>query len=214
MYKFFLFISLFICINAEELPTTTDNNTTTQVKDSIQINNDAINNEDSILPQNTSVSDFFTPAPIVDDTFASFVVGYQLLLKNNEKVKHGIFFAIDRGWSFIDNMLLLALSLDGSAGGFYAINLNLKLGGRFLDGRIIPNISFGYGLLNHFENGVQQNLHGANATISLFIDIIKGIGIEIGYRVGLHPFHTIKKTNITKNIQSVMLNLKFMDFDL
>lgn len=170
--------------------------------------------EFSILPENTKIEDLFSPAAVIEDTFASFVVGYQALFKSDERLKHGIFFAIDRGWLFVDNKLLLAMSLDGSVGGFYSLNLHAKLSGRFLDGRIIPSLSLGYGLLNHFEGESQHNLHGASATLGLFVDIIKGIGLEASYRVGLHPWHTIKKTPIHKNIQSFMINIKFMDFSI
>lgn len=170
--------------------------------------------EFSILPENTKIEDLFSPAAVIEDTFASFVVGYQALFKSDERLKHGIFFAIDRGWLFVDNKLLLAMSLDGSVGGFYSLNLHAKLSGRFLDGRIIPSLSLGYGLLNHFEGESQHNLHGASATLGLFVDIIKGIGLEASYRVGLHPWHTIKRTPIHKNIQSFMINIKFIDFSI
>lgn len=163
--------------------------------------------------ENTKLKDLFSPAAIVDDTFASFLVGYQALFKDDNKTRQGIFFAIDRGWLLVNNQLILALSLDGSVGGFYSLNLNGKIEGRFLD-RLYPSFEIGYGLVNHMEGGVQNNLHGASATMGLFVDIMKGIGLEASYRVGLHQWHTIRRTPIHKMIQSFMLNIKFLDFSL
>lgn len=203
--------------SSKSLESTQESTTTPQdskKNDTDSATKESSDDDFSILPENTKVEDLFSPAPVIEDTFASFVVGYQALFKSNERLKHGIFFAIDRGWLFVDNKLLVAMSLDGSVGGFYSLNLNAKLSGRFLDGRIIPSLSLGYGLLNHFEGESQHNLHGASATLEFFVDIIKGIGLEASYRVGLHPWHTIKKTPIRKNIQSFMINIKFMDFSI
>ncbi|MDE6886988.1 MAG: hypothetical protein K2P17_08150 [Helicobacteraceae bacterium] len=167
-----------------------------------------------------SLKELFIPAVVVEDSFGSFVVGYQMLFKNRTEHKHGIFFALDRGWLVWSDILFVGMSLDGTAGSFYSINLNVKTGARLMEGRLSPSISFGYGLFNHNQidlqtnKEIQYNLHGANATLSLFVDIFRGIGIEFSYRVGLHPFHTIKKTDITRNIQSFMINLKFIDFSI
>lgn len=170
------------------------------------------NQNDTSLPD-TKLKDLFSPAIILDDTFASFVVGYQALFKDDSKTRQGMFFAIDRGWLLTDNKLILALSLDGSVGGFYSLNLNAKIGGIFLD-RIYPSLEIGYGLVNHMEGGVQNNLYGTSATLGIFIDIMRGIGLEASYRVGLHQWRTIRKTPIHRMIQSFMLNIKFMDFSI
>lgn len=160
----------------------------------------------------------FSPAPINGDTFGSFAVGYQMLSKRHSlsatNLNHSAFFALDRGWIFVDNALLFALSLDGSAGEFYSINIGAKLGYRALSGRIIPNIAVAYGLINHKINDAQHNFHGATATFSLFVDIAQGFGLEVAYRVGLHPFPTLKKTSERANVHSFMVNLRFMDFGI
>lgn len=160
----------------------------------------------------------FSPAPINGDTFGSFAVGYQMLSKRHSlsttNLNHSAFFALDRGWIFVDNALLFALSLDGSAGEFYSINIGAKLGYRALTGRIIPNIAVAYGLINHKINDAQHNFHGATATLSLFVDIAQGFGLEVAYRVGLHPFPTLKKTSEKANVHSFMVNLRFMDFGI
>lgn len=161
---------------------------------------------------------FFSTAPILGDTFGSFAVGYQMLSKQHslsvDNLSHGAFFALDRGWSFIDNTLLFALSLDGSAGEFYSINIGVKLGYRALLGRLIPNLAISYGLINHKINGTQHNLHGATAMLSLFVDIAQGFGLEVAYRVGLHSFPTLKNTGERANIHSFMVNIRFMDFGI
>lgn len=160
----------------------------------------------------------FAPAPILGDTFGSFAVGYQMLSKRHslsaKYLNHGAFFALDRGWSFVDNALLFGLVLDGSAGEFYSINIGAKLGYRALSGRIIPSVAVSYGLLNHKDGDLQHNFHGANATLSLFTDIAQGLGLEVAYRVGLHTFHTIKKSDFRANLHSFMINFRFMDFGI
>ena len=160
----------------------------------------------------------FAPAVISSDTYGAFAVGYQMLSKRNSlharNRRHGAFFALDRGWSFVDNALLFGLALDGSAGEFYTINLGAKLGYRALSGRIIPSVAFSYGLINHKTGDSQHNFHGATATLSLFTDIASGLGLEVAYRVGLHPFPTLKKTNEKARIHSFMVNLRFVDFGI
>ncbi len=176
-------------------------------------------NSDENKKQLEQESSIFDTAPVIGDSYASFVVGYQMIFKKSNNVnehKEGVFFALDRGWSFIDNILLFGFSLDGTAGNFYSVNINAKLGGRLIDGRLIPSISFGYGLLNHSVGDSQYNLHGASSTLSLFVDIISGLGIEVSYRVALHPFNATKKNaNIrVNNINAFMVNFKFVDFSL
>lgn len=160
----------------------------------------------------------FAPAPILGDSYGSFAVGYQMLSKRHslsaKYLNHGAFFALDRGWIFVDNALLFALSLDGSAGEFYALNFGAKFGYRALSGRIIPSVAISYGLLNHKVGDLQHNFHGANATISLFTDIASGFGLEVAYRVGLHTFRTIKKSDFRANLHSFMINFRFMDFGI
>ena len=160
----------------------------------------------------------FAPAPILGDSYGSFAVGYQMLSKRHslsaKYLNHGAFFALDRGWIFVDNALLFALSLDGSAGEFYTLNFGAKLGYRALSGRIIPSVAISYGLLNHKVGDLQHNFHGATATISLFTDIASGFGLEVAYRVGLHTFHTIKKSDFRANLHSFMINFRFMDFGI
>ena len=191
---------------------------------SVESRNDESNSQNSTT--NPSVSNansqdshsIFSTAPINGDTFGAFAVGYQMLSKRHSlsvaNLNHSAFFALDRGWIFVDNALLFALSLDGSAGEFYSINIGAKLGYRALSGRIIPNIAVSYGLINHKINDVQHNFHGATATLSLFVDIAQGFGLEVAYRVGLHPFPTLKKTSERANIHSFMVNLRFMDFGI
>ncbi len=185
------------------------------------INDSSTNPRDSNANQSQDSQDshsIFSPAPINGDTFGSFAVGYQMLSKRHSlsatNLNHSAFFALDRGWIFVDNALLFALSLDGSAGEFYSINIGAKLGYRALSGRIIPNIAVSYGLINHKINDAQHNFHGATATLSLFVDIAQGFGLEVAYRVGLHPFPTLKKTSQKANIHSFMVNLRFMDFGI
>ncbi len=179
---------------------------------------DSTANPSNLNTNSNTQRDFFATAPINGDTFGSFAVGYQMLSKRHslsaKNLNHSAFFALDRGWSFVDNALLVALSLDGSAGEFYSINIGAKLGYRALSGRIIPNIAISYGLVNHKINDAQHNFHGATATVSLFVDIAQGFGLEVAYRVGLHPFPTLKKTSERANIHSFMANLKFMDFGI
>ena len=177
---------------------------------SVESRNDESNSQDS--------HSIFSTAPINGDTFGAFAVGYQMLSKRHslsaKNLNHSAFFALDRGWIFVDNALLFALSLDGSAGEFYSINIGAKLGYRALSGRIIPNIAVSYGLINHKINDAQHNFHGATATLSLFVDIVQGFGVEVAYRAGLHPFPTLKKTSEKANIHSFMVNLRFMDFGI
>lgn len=173
-------------------------------------------NSNANLPQDSH--SIFSPAAIYGNSFGAFAVGYQMLSKHHSLIatnlSHSAFFALDRGWIFVDNALLFALSLDGSAGEFYSINIGAKLGYRALSGRIIPNIAISYGLINHKINDAQHNFHGATAMLSLFVDIAQGFGLEVAYRVGLHPFHTLKKTNKKANIHSFMVNLRLMDFGI
>lgn len=185
------------------------------------INNSSANpnNSNANQPQDSQDShSIFSPAPINGDSFGSFAVGYQMLSKRHSlsatNLNHSAFFALDRGWIFVDNALLFALSLDGSAGEFYSINIGAKLGYRALSGRIIPNVAVAYGLINHKINDAQHNFHGATATLSLFVDIAQGFGLEVAYRVGLHPFPTLKKTSEKANVHSFMVNLRFMDFGI
>ena len=165
-----------------------------------------------------NIASYFSTAKVTDTTYGAFMVGYEMLYKshNNKKdSKQSMYFELDRGFLFVDNIILFGFSLDGSAGGFYSININTKLGARIFDGRIIPSISMGYGLLNHQIDDKQYNLHGGIATISLFVDITSGFGLEAGYRVGLHPFKTTRKTNIkVNNINAFMVNFKFIDFSI
>lgn len=167
-------------------------------------------------PIKNTTTDLFRTASVLKESYASFVIGYEMLLKESSQKerKEGIYFALDRGWNFADNIILFGFSLDGSAGSFYALNLNTKLSARIFDGRIIPSISFGYGLLNHFVDDTQYNLHGANTTIALFVDIARGFGLEFAYRAGLYPFSTTKKSDSlkVKNIHAFMVNFKFIDF--
>lgn len=177
------------------------------------------NTNDGIQDE-TSLGDLFSPAKVIKNSYGSFMVGYELLYKNSPNMpktkNEGIYFALDRGWNFIDDILLFGFSLDGTAGSFYAININAKLGTRIFDGRIIPSISLGYGLLNHSINNVQYNLHGASGTIAFFVDIIRGFGLEVGYRMGLHPFYATKKDSTLKvnNINAFIVSFKFMDFNI
>lgn len=160
------------------------------------------------------ISDIFSPAIVKKNTFGAFAIGYQLLSKSDERLKHGVVFAIERGWNFIDNILLVSLALDGTVGEFYSLNINVNLGTRLFSGRIIPNISLGYGLLNHKISGVQHNLHGTNATIAMFVDIASGFGLQVAYRTSLYPFRTIKTTGTKTNLHSFLLNFKYIDFKI
>lgn len=160
--------------------------------------------------------DFFAPSKVSDDTFGSFVVGYQMFFKHGDELEkyHGIFFSLDRGWEVWKQTAYVGLSLDGSAGNFYSLNLNVKSSFRTLDGRLVPSVSLGYGLINHKQNSIQHNLHGASASVGLFVDIFRGIGLEASYRVGLHKFPALKDRNIKRGVQSFMINLKFIDFSI
>ena len=164
------------------------------------------------------INNFFNTAEVSNNSYSAFMVGYEMLNKsmNGKKSRmQGMYFELDRGFLLANDVLLLGASLDGTAGGFYSINLNAKFGVRIFNGRIIPSISFGYGLLNHSINDKQYNLHGAISTASLFIDIGSGFGLEAGYRAGLHTFKTTQKTDIkVKNIGAFMLNFKFIDFSI
>lgn len=170
--------------------------------------------------QNTNILDLLSPAKVTKNTYGSFMIGYEMLYKNSpdlkKEQKEGMYFALDKGWNFVDNVLLFGFSLDGTAGSFYALNLNAKLGARIFDGRLIPSISVGYGLLNHTIGDIQYNLHGTIATIAIFVDIAKGFGLEAGYRIGLHPFYATKKNSSIKvnNISAFMINFKFVDFSI
>lgn len=197
--------------NAENLAKSTQDS-------DIVSNTNYAESSDSNANQSQDSRSIFSPAPINGDTFGSFAVGYQMLSKRHSlsatNLNHSAFFALDRGWIFVDNALLFALSLDGSAGEFYSINIGAKLGYRAISGRIIPNIAVAYGLINHKINDAQHNFHGATATLSLFVDIAQGFGLEVAYRVGLHPFPTLKKTSEKANVHSFMVNLRFMDFGI
>ncbi len=195
--------------NDESIKSTKDSNADSQ---------DSTANPSNLNADSNTPRDFFSTAPINGDTFGSFAIGYQMLSKRHslsaKNLNHSAFFALDRGWIFVDNALLVALSLDGSAGEFYSINIGAKLGYRALQGRIIPNIALNYELINHKINDAQHNFHGATTMLSLFVDIAQGFGLEVAYRVGLHPFPTLKKTSEKANIHSFMVNLKFMDFGI
>ena len=208
--------------NNESIKITNDSNANPNTNQSQDSQDLSANPSDSNANLNTNPPQdspsIFSTAPILGDSFGSFAVGYQMLSKRHSlsatNLSHSAFFALDRGWIFVDNALLFALSLDGSAGEFYSINIGAKLGYRALSGRIIPNIAISYGLINHKINDAQHNFHGATATLSLFVDIAQGFGLEVAYRVGLHPFPTLKKTSETANIHSFMVNLRFMDFGI
>lgn len=179
-------------------------------------------NQSLIDESATNIADrkisFFDTAKVSDDTYAAFMVGYEMLQKSMNGIreqKQGMYFELDRGFLFVDDIILFGFSLDGTAGGFYSININTKLGARIFDGRVIPSISFGYGLLNHSLGTEQYNLHGASATISLFVDIASGFGLEAGYRVGLYPFRATQRRDIkVNNIGAFMINFKFVDFSI
>lgn len=176
------------------------------------------NTQQSNTNKQSNISDFFHTAKISTNTYGAFMVGYEMLHKSyndTRDTKQGIYFELDRGFLFIDNIILFGFSLDGSAGGFYSININTKIGARIFDGRIIPSISMGYGLLNHQVGNKQYNLHGASTTISMFLDITSGFGLEVAYRVGLYPFKTTQRSNIkVSNIGAFMVNFKFIDFSI
>ena len=166
----------------------------------------------------SNISDFFNTAKVSTDTYGAFMVGYEILHKsynNARDMKQVIYFELDRGFLFVDDIILFGFSLDGTAGGFYSININTKLGARIFDGRMIPSVGIGYGLLNHQIGDKQYNLHGASATISIFVDVTSGFGLEAGYRVGLYPFKTTQRSNIkVSNIGAFMVNFKFIDFSI
>ena len=203
--------------NSQDLPKTTPKSPKDSQISPESATNIAQDSHDSGESTQDSRS-IFAPASILGDSYGSFAVGYQMLSKRHslsaKYLNHGAFFALDRGWIFVDNALLFALSLDGSAGEFYALNFGAKLGYRALSGRIIPSVAISYGLLNHKVGDLQHNFHGANATISLFADIASGFGLEVAYRVGLHTFHTIKKSDFRANLHSFMINFRFMDFGI
>lgn len=181
-------------------------------KDSKHLTQDSSDSNNIIESTTTQTSFSFSPAIVDGNTYGAFAIGYQLLSKSNEKLKHGVFFSLERGWSFINHILLFSFALDGSIGGFYSLNLNARLGVRALDGRLIPNISLGYGLFNHKISGTQHNLHGTNVLTAIFVDIASGFGIEVAYRASLYPFRTIKATSTKTNIHSFLLNFKYIDF--
>lgn len=217
MMKHYILL-IFICVQAmANIADSATHDSANYYKDSTQDSTDSAESakdstKNSADSTKESAESIFSPAIVSKSTFGAFEVGYQLLSKSSERIKHGAFFAIERGWNFIDNILLVSLSLDGTIGEFYSLNINANLGTRLLSGRLIPNLSLGYGLLNHKISGIQHNLHGANATIALFIDIAKGFGCEVAYRTSLYPFSTIKRTGTKTNLQSFLLNFKYIDF--
>lgn len=205
---------IFICVQTMANIADSAKSADSAMRDSMDYYKDSTqeSTKDSDKNSTESAESIFSPAIVGKGTFGAFEVGYQLIAKSSERIKHGAFFAIERGWNFIDDILLVSLSLDGTIGEFYSLNLNANLGTRLLSGRLIPNLELGYGLLNHKISGIQHNLHGANATIALFIDIAKGFGCEVAYRTSLYPFSTIKRTGTKTSLQSFLLNFKYIDF--
>lgn len=217
-----LMCGLLYANSANIAESTTDSSLLGRIPEAIQLPQDSQDSSESTTnltkDSKQDSRSIFAPAPILCDTFGAFAVGYQILSKRHslsaKYLNHGAFFALDRGWSFVDNTLLFGLALDGSAGEFYSINIGVKLGYRALSGRIISSVAVSYGLLNHKDGDSQHNFHGANATLSLFTDIAQGWGLEVAYRVGLHTFHTIKKSDFRANLHSFMINFRFMDFGI
>ena len=176
----------------------------------ITLLNDVVttNKSDNIL------DNIFKPAKVERNSFDSMIIGYQSLYKeynNTEKWQYGIFFSLETGWSYLQNILLFSINIDGTAGGFYGLNGNFKLGARVLDGRLIPSISVGYGLVNHVIDDKQYNMHGSIATFALFVDIGHGVGLELAYRTTPYPFIGHKGIRINK-MESFILNIKFINF--
>lgn len=174
---------------------------------------DEINNETNNKKENT-LDNMFSPAKIERNSFDSMIIGYQGLYKEyngHKEWQYGIFFSLETGWSYLQNILLFGISIDGTAGGFYSLNGNLKLGARVFDGRLIPSIGLGYGLVNHIVDNVQYNAHGSIASFALFIDIGHGVGLEFSYRLAPYPFMGSKNIKISR-IESFMVNIKFIHF--
>lgn len=158
---------------------------------------------------------FLTPSALSGNLYASFAIGYETLFRGTNQARNsGAFFALDIGWNLANDTLLAGFALDGTAGNLYALNLNIKLAAKVFDGRLISGVSLGYGLLHHYVGETQYNLHGANATAGVFVDIARGFGLEIAYRVGLHPYRATKRSANVRvgKIQAVMVNFRFMDF--
>lgn len=173
------------------------------------INNEIISNK-----KNATINDIFTPAKISNTSFNSMIIGYQGLLKKYHTInewRYGIFFGLETGWIYLNDLLLFSINIDGTAGGFYSLNGNLKLGIRILNGRLIPGFSLGYGMINHIMENKQYNVHGSNGIISLFIDIRHGVGLDFAYRFNLYPFRDFNGIKID-DIKSFMINIKFINF--
>lgn len=175
-------------------------------------------NLDSIQISEENIENIMNPARAISSSFVAFSVGYHFLhnayYKTREN-KNGIFFSIEKGWALIDNILLLSIIIDGSAGDFYSINGGSRIGARILDGRIIPSFGLEFGVINRDIDNKQYNAIGNTGSFSIFVDIASGFGIELEYKLALHPFIIIDnnlKNNKIDNIHNFIFNLRFMYF--
>ena len=173
---------------------------------------------DSNIDSNIENENILNPARPISPSFVAFSVGYHFLHNEYYKThenKNGIFFAIEKGWLLVNDILMLSIILDGSAGDFYSANGGFKVGARVWDGRIIPSFSLGFGVINRDIDNKQYNAIGTTGSLGIFIDIASGFGVELGYKFALHPFIILEnnlKNNKINAIHNFMFNLRFMYF--
>ena len=173
---------------------------------------------DSNIDSNEENESILNPARPISPSFVAFSVGYHFLHNAHYKLhenKNGIFFAIEKGWLLLNDILMLSIVLDGSAGDFYSANGGFKIGARVWEGRIIPSLSLGFGVINRDIDNKQYNAIGTTGSLSIFIDIASGFGAELEYKLALHPFVILEnnlKNNKIDSIHNFMFNLKFMYF--
>lgn len=167
----------------------------------------------------------FAPAKVNSPYYASF--GVNLTYSNffhskffNVHSFNSITFALDMGGVLGEQKnILLGFYLDGAAGGgrsnaLYGGFSGIKIGGRLLEGRLIPFLKLGMSI-THFPFEIQNrqfNTYGLDAEIGAFIDIGQGYGINLSYRYGYNNAYQLKLKNIHTSI--LMLGFRYYDFSL
>lgn len=127
--------------------------------------------------------------------------------------------AFDIGALVTNHQVLVGFYLDGVAGrgksdALYALFSGLKVGGKLLDGKIVPYFKLGVNLM-HFPFEYKQNqfnAYGLDSEIGIFFDIKKGYGIGLSYRHTFNRAHRLPLDSIHTSI--AMIGFTYYDFNL
>lgn len=128
-------------------------------------------------------------------------------------------FTFDMGELFQEDQIFVGFYLDGAAGrgksdALYALFSGLKVGGKLLNGKIIPYFKVGLNLMHfpfEYKNN-QFNAYGLDSEIGIFFDIKNGYGIGLSYRHTFDRAYKLRLNDIHTSI--VMLGFTYYDFNL